>query len=123
MLVGFFVHFIWRLYCYLQEREEAELGPVLQACIFIVWALLCVIANQRFQAHTPLLVFLLPIVFAIISNLQLRGYLPEVLTDRSYNYLQDNFELLLILCVCLNYTSYLSTMIIYPVIFVLWSYF
>jgi hypothetical protein len=123
VLLGFCINFLRRLYAYLRDMETAELGPTIQASIFIFWALCCVLANKRFHLHTPLLIFVLPLVFATLVNLQLRDLLPDLLADRSLSHQQDNFELLLILCTCLNYTSYLTTMVLYPLVFLSWSYF
>jgi hypothetical protein len=85
----------------------------------MVWVVIWGSIRIRFKNYAPLIVFLPPLCFALISNLQLRGSLPELVSDDGFQHTEQLSAITLILCLLINYNSYLVTIVVIPPLFLI----
>ena len=81
----------------------------------MIWAFL----NFRFKQYAPYVVLLLPTIFGIIINLQIRRLLPYWLQDDTFRHGEEMTLIVLVMSLLMNYNSFLVSVIFFPIVFIL----
>ena len=81
----------------------------MQAGLLIIWIMLWGVMHVRWRKYAPYMALIPCLMFAIISNMQIRSMLPEFLRDHSYRSSEEMSLIILILSLLINYNSFLVT--------------
>ena len=72
------------------------------------------IMNVRWRVYSTYMAFVPSLIFSIVTNLEVRNMLPDVLKDHSYNSAEEVSLIVLIMSLLINYNSFTVTLAVFP---------
>lgn len=91
--------------------------------LLVLWIIIWGLLNIRHRKYAPIVIFMPALIFAMVTNLQLREQLPDFFQDTNMKHADDLNLYVLIFTFSINYTSFVITAVILPPLYMTSYYF